>query len=663
MQSTMQTNKILQLIRQRLEDSAFCNNGVLQKWLVINKAQNGDEELLKLLLGDAQLKQAFFRAVDDALVFDSQKFTHFLAMKNFLRDSYTEYKNKIGLSADDEYLKPRGDVVLAWPYKDCVLQGGQAREDDKRNEVFFNQTLARDEITQLLAPKVFSNTKRVGGKTQDVKLRRDADLNAARGLPADTITDNLLIRGNNLLALYSLREQFRGRVKLIYIDPPYNTGGDANIFTYNNNFNHSTWLTFMKNRLEVARELLREDGFIAVAIDHCELFYLGVLADEVFGRENHIAVISIKHHPAGRTNDDFFATTNEYMMVYARNQECAAINNLEMSESTKRSFNKKDDVSAYKLENLMRKGETRNARSIDRPKQFYPIYVSADMQQISVEAKDGFVKVLPVENGTEWIWSFSPDYLRKNINAGNMVAEKRNGGITILYKRRLTDYKGRKPKTTWDGEGEERNFYNATQYGTKLLEKLVGHKNFSYPKSLYTVLDTLKITTDKNDIVLDFFAGSGTTGHAVLALNKEDGGRRQFILVEQLQSHIEVCAERLQKVIANEKLDADYVYCELKSANQNFAEAIQTASSKAELQKVWAQTKQKALLNYNVDVKRLDETADEFAQLELPEQKHILAELLDKNQMYVNRANLRDADRGCTDAEKQFTQDFYGNKK
>ena len=152
--------QLIHILEKQLADEPFSVDGYLQKWVVLGKAQNGDEELLRLLLASPPLKEAFFKQIasdgEGALVFDSRSFVKFLEMKNYLKDSYTAYKNKIGLMADDQYLKPSGEVVLAWPFKDCILEGGQSHEDDKRNEVFFNQTLARDEITQLLSPKVFT---------------------------------------------------------------------------------------------------------------------------------------------------------------------------------------------------------------------------------------------------------------------------------------------------------------------------------------------------------------------------------------------------------------------------------------------------------------------------------------------------------------------------
>ena len=162
-------------------------------------------------------------------------------------------------------------MVLAWPYKDCVLEGGQTKEDQKRDEIFWNETLAPDEIDRLLAPKVFTNFKKYDKNGEHALSGKEK---------IDFSKENLIIKGNNLLALHSLYKRFAGQVKLIYIDPPYNTGSDS--FQYNDNFNHSTWLTFMKNRLEVAKDLLSTGGIIFIQIDIREQPYLKVLCDEIF---------------------------------------------------------------------------------------------------------------------------------------------------------------------------------------------------------------------------------------------------------------------------------------------------------------------------------------------------------------------------------------------
>ena len=259
------------------EPNFVTDDGDLKKWVIISKAQNCDTELISLLLENPEIKTHFFIPVKDILVFNQALFIEFMEQKNYLNDSFTAYKNKIGLTIDGKFLNQRNEVALVWPYKDCILEGGQSREEDKREEIFFNEVLAQDEINQLLDPKVLTNAKTF---TPDGEKAFAGFIRNEQG----TITDNLVIKGNNLLALHSLKEEFAGKVKLIYIDPPYNTEKDS--FLYNDKFSHSTWLTFMKSRLQIARELLREDGSIYVQADWNEIHYLKILMDEVFGREN-----------------------------------------------------------------------------------------------------------------------------------------------------------------------------------------------------------------------------------------------------------------------------------------------------------------------------------------------------------------------------------------
>src|SRR5690554_7316631 len=224
--------KLYQTLEHQLkkEPNYVTDNGELKKWVVINKAQNFDEELIELLLANEELKTRFFKEIAGVTVFNQNLFVQFLEQKNYLNDSYTQYKNKVGLTIGGKYLKQRNDVALVWPFKDCILEGGQSREEQVREEIFFNEILAQDEITQLLEPKELTNAKvfdKEGEKPVDQFNRNENG----------TITDNLIIKGNNLLALHTLKEEFAGKVKLIYIDPPYNTGNDG--FGYNDKFNHS----------------------------------------------------------------------------------------------------------------------------------------------------------------------------------------------------------------------------------------------------------------------------------------------------------------------------------------------------------------------------------------------------------------------------------------
>ena len=236
-----------------------------------------DHDLINLLLSDSEIVSKFFEEINGRWIFNNNTFVDYINDKNFYANSYTQFRNRIGLDIDNKSLRERGEVALVWPYKDCVLEGGQTREEEKRQEIFFNELLAQDEINRMFDPKVLTNWKRhtVDGEQNLTEIQRDEN---------GKTRENLFITGNNLIALHSLKEQFRGQVKLIYIDPPYNTGSDS--FRYNDRFNHASWLTFMRNRLEIARDLLTSDGSIYVQLDYNEVHYCKVLMDEIFGREN-----------------------------------------------------------------------------------------------------------------------------------------------------------------------------------------------------------------------------------------------------------------------------------------------------------------------------------------------------------------------------------------
>lgn len=235
------------------DERFFTADGELLRNAVYESAMKMDSNLLKLLYQNETTRARFFTDVDGISVFDKVGFGWVINNRSFLPDSYTRYKNKVGLvNANGDYISTSSDVSLVFPYKDCVLEGGQTREDQKRSEIFYNETLAPDEVDRLLYPKVLTNAKRysVDGVVPCTSFED---------------TDNVIIKGNNLLVLASLLKSFEGKIRCIYIDPPFNTGSDS--FNYNDKFSRSTWLTFMKNRLQLARRLLTNDGNIFIHID------------------------------------------------------------------------------------------------------------------------------------------------------------------------------------------------------------------------------------------------------------------------------------------------------------------------------------------------------------------------------------------------------------
>lgn len=291
-------------------------------------ASGTDGLLIKSLLNNELMRESFFTKVDDVYVFDKVKFIWVLDSKEFLPDSYTLYKNKIGLvDNQNNLISQKQDISLVWPYKDCVLEGGQDREDQKREEIFYNEILAPDEVNRLLAPKVLGSAKRYtyNGIKNKIKFNEN---------------DNLIIKGNNLLVLSSLLKKYQGSVQLIYIDPPFNTGGDS--FRYNDKFNRSTWLTFMRNRLLIAKQLLSRTGNILVHIDWHEAHYLKILLDEVFGEENFRNEI-IWHYSSGGDYKKTFAKKHDTIFWYSNTSEYKFFPDNEMV-GEKRGSEKKNNM-------------------------------------------------------------------------------------------------------------------------------------------------------------------------------------------------------------------------------------------------------------------------------------------------------------------------------
>jgi len=373
---------------------------------------------------------------------------------------------------------------------------------------------------------------------------------------------NLLIEGDNYHALSVLNYTHAKKIDVIYIDPPYNTGSSK--WIYNNKyvdsedaFRHSKWLSFMFKRLKLSRNLLKDNGVIITTIDDYEIHSLGLLMDEIFGENNRMSILVIESNPRGRTSNAFFATSHEYYLFYGRNALKCKIEEQPLNEDQSAVFKYKDDISYYRLLPMRKSGAA--SRRNDRPKQFYPIYVNKNTLKLSMtKSSNNWEELLPVdESGEERVWKLGRENCEKYIKSGDVIAKRGRKGIKLYQKDRIKS--GRKPKTMWIDPK-----YDASAHGTNLIAEILGKRNiFEYPKSLYAVIDSLKtiIRKNKNALVLDFFAGSGTTGHAVLELNKEDGGNRKFILCTNNEDNNgngykiaeDICYPRIKKVIGGYK--------------------------------------------------------------------------------------------------------------
>ncbi len=413
----------------------------------------------------------------------------------------------------------------------------------------------------------------------------------------------------------------------------------------------------MRNRLDIAKDLLRDDGLIVIAIDDEEQAYLAVLCDEVFGRVNHIGTVIVQSKPSGRTTDSYFATCHEYLHIYSKQAGLPVINFLELTDEQKRQYTEGTGEKAFKWRDFLRTGGLSTPE--ERPNSYYPIYFLPQGEHISLERNsDEQIEILPLDSkGNKRVWRKTRPSFEKHVNANEIKIEKNKSG---QWKVKIIDKikEGTRPKSVWTDSR-----YDASSHGTKLLKNLFeGQKVFSYPKSIHAVKDIIEILTGKggDDIILDFFAGSGTTAHAVLELNKKDNGNRKFILVEQMNYVESVTVPRVEKVIEKQGV-GDFIYCELMQYNQAYMDKIQAAQSSDKLIALWKDIAENSFLNWYVNAETPQEAVDDFKKLDnLEAQKHLLVELLDKNQLYVNLSEIEDSDFEVSAEDKILNKKFYG---
>ena len=353
------------------------------------------------------------------------------------------------------------------------------------------------------------------------------------------MTDGVLIHGENWQALNLLQERYQEQVNTIYIDPPYNTS--ENTFVYKNGYKHSSWMEMIQDRVSMARLLLVKQGVLQCAIDDTETWKLRSILDTCFGQENRIATIAIEVNPAGQNiRPNTPALSHDYCHIYAKDIELTEMQVRDLTAEEEEKYNHKDDIGFFLWDNLRRRGG--NSRPTDRPGQWYPLYIDRNTKQVSVDSFEGAEEIWPIDpKGERRIWRNNPEGARRDIKSGDISVIEKAGRFEVVKKSRMP--KGKKPKTLWADSK-----YSATTHGTKLLIDVVGDQQFSYPKSVHLVVDCLRYWSVGNSMILDYFAGSGTTGHAVINLNREDDGQRKFILVEIGNYFDTVLLPRLKKV-------------------------------------------------------------------------------------------------------------------
>lgn len=615
-----------------------------------------DEKLLTFMLEHENAndyKKHFFKMIANSLVFNEKALLECLETKE-LEKSFTRFKNKIGLFSQGGLIKSSELVVLNFPFKDNVLLGNAKDNSTKSNELFYHEVLHKNEIDTLLKKKVLCRFEMHGQGDLENALK---DKNT-----------NYLIKGNNLIALHSLKKKFAKKVKCIYIDPPYNTGNDS--FNYNDNFNHSSWLVFMKNRLEAAREFLSDDGVIFVQCDDNEQAYLKVLMDEIFGREN----FEVNYFIQVRYGDKTLAEKNNYqklieqILCYKKNT----------------NFIPNKDKENYSIENFVWK--------IDTKTPIKTIELKGRIVEIFTEQNYQITKELPNENLLKETWAsgtvltgnasgkFFDEYLSSRVEEdGLKVLYKVHGiGEDGLGYRFFTGPKkiGAKQGKFYSGiplvrlkemkEGKSikykpiENFIDLSgSFGNCRLEGDASFRAGKKPEALISRI--LEISTNENDLVLDFFAGSGTTCAVAHKM------KRRYIGIEQMDYIETITKERLKKVIEGEqggiskkcgfKGGGSFVYAELKEVNLGIKKQILNANSANECLKIF-KTLNERILKRN-DCKMDEIHSEEFQKLDLNEQKRKCCDLLDSNEDYLNLGDIDEDAWEIDDSTKKYNEIFY----
>ncbi|GHS07031.1 putative type III restriction-modification system HindVIP enzyme mod [Helicobacter pylori] len=613
-----------------------------------------DEKLLIFMLEHENAndyKNAFFKIIANVLVFNQEALLECLETKE-LEKSFTRFKNKIGLFSQGGLIESSELVVLNFPFKDNVLLGNAKDSSTKSNELFYHEILHKKEIDTLLSKKVLCH----------FEMHREGDLESAL---KDKNT-NYLIKGNNLIALHSLKKKFAKQVKCIYIDPPYNTGNDS--FNYNDNFNHSSWLVFMKNRLEAAREFLSDDGVIFVQCDDNEQAYLKVLMDEVFLRENFVACLHVelsttqgmKVASAKKGN---IVKNAEYILIYSKNMEnFSFIRSLYVAKEWDEHYSIYIDPKTKKRETLLNFLKSKY-ENITKDKVMALYNDDKDFRDFVHKNADNIYR----DNNAEINFNFTQEQ-ESNLNSGEIVEYNqylifKNSNNIIRQLLKLSDAIGetddfdakiglRKIRGDWWG-----SFYKDMMNINK--EANLVWKNGKKPERL--IKDILEISTNENDLVLDFFAGSGTTCAVAHKM------KRRYIGIEQMDYIETITKERLKKVIEGEqggiskkcgfKGGGSFVYAELKEVNLEIKKQILNANSKSECLKIFNDLNERFLKRTDGKIDEID--SEEFHNLDLNEQKRIYCKLFDSNEDYLNLGDIDEDAWGIDEITKKYNEIFY----
>lgn len=609
-------NKEIRNVLEKFGDKYFIEDKV-NKNKVIQDIDMYDKQLLSEFIHNETVKENFTIDIEGNIILQTNKLIELFEADEYWQDSYTKYSKKIGLTSKGKFIDESTDVVLDFPYKDTVLKASMSNEDTDKNDLrpdepFLNEVIAKEEIDVLLDKKILVNVR----KYSETGMKKVDSFNE---------DDNLIIKGNNLLALHTLKGKYAGKVKMIYIDPPYNTGNDS--FYYNDKFNHSSWLTFMKNRLEIAKELLSDTGSIFVQIDSFEDSYLKVLMDSIFGRENFRNKITWKRRGGSANPAKQLNNVVEYILWYCKDielmeyEQVFSLNDENTLRYIKERFNNIDENGRKYMKSPIQSPNYRENLIYDykgykTPKKGYSVSREV-MEKWDEEGRLAF-----------------PDSKDKNINR----------------KIYLDEYKGQPINSLWT------DVYVINPMSNERVEFLGGQK----PESL--IQRMMNMITKENDIVLDFFMGSSTTQAVAHKMN------RRYIGIEQMDYIETISVPRLQRVIEGEQAgiskDVDwqgggsFVYVELMEKSRGFLNSVMAVTSTVELRKVFDFMLGEAEIDFRIDLEKVKEA---LQGLSLDDQKRILIKIIDKNQLYYNYSeiddkNVRDL---ISDNDYTFNKNFY----
>ncbi len=675
-----------------------------------------DEKIIALLLDNEKVRDRFFVKIKDVYVFKINDFKFFME-ENKINNSYTQYKITIGLSDGKHFLKDTNDVVLDFPYKDCILEGGMSSEDGmdtyyewqeeklkdkldeegnkikdgirnvkevdvpahyaekqaKRKEVFFNQILAKDEIDRLLDDKAFVNWKRFtkDGEQEVKEIKRDEE---------GTIKENLIIKGNNLLALHSLKKQFAGKVKLIYIDPPYYflKKKKEDTFEYNSNFKLSAWLTFMFNRLQLARDLLKEDGALYVQISDDGVGLLHQLLNEVFnldGQNNFVNKITVKtKSPSGfaSVNPGVFETA-EYIFCYAKNKKQWRYNETYIKSKYDANYkwfvtNKDDDFKKWNIVDVagIIAKENHFSGKKEMIKNMGVNVFDQMLADFALKNADKLFRYTAIADNASGEVVLARDKSKVERDKIIHISREEKYDVYIFNGNEIAFYAKKIKKI--DGEMvpsiQLSNIWTDVPYEGIANEGGVKLKGGKKPEKL--IKRIIELASNKGDIVLDYHLGSGTT----CAVAHKMG--RQYIGIEQLDYGKNDSVIRLKNVIAGDKTGisksvnwqggGDFIYLELAKLNETAKEKINECNNLSELENLFDELYGKYFLNYNVKIQEFKEKIikeDNFRALRLEEQKKMFLTMLDLNQMYIQKSEMEDKQFEISQEDQKLTNEFY----